>query len=358
MYNSYWKKEPRRVLTLVLTCLMMTVTFCYDVSADTTVDDGVYTFIAYGDTRSSDETAVSPLHETIVSQYLQHDPEMIIHSGDLVCRGGEAYQWPLFEESISAVRDADIPFYSAVGNHEWYTDDWDTIDEDFSTYLDYVDFSDVVDTPSETELHYSFDWQGIHFIFLNTMEEWDGDNYTCPTAQMDWLLSDFESNNLEIIIVTFHNPMYSIRADRPERWAQGESLRTTFQPLFVDNGVDIVFNGHDHMYYRAFREGIQHVVTGGGGAPLCDFETDGTEYQDGDVAFSDYHYCVCSINNVTNRLSVEVFLMDGTTPVDEFSIQLPTQPTQPTIPIEMIAVVLGGAAVVIVVLVLIVRKRR
>jgi hypothetical protein len=215
-----------------------------------------------------------------------------------------------------------------------------------------------VDTPGETELYYSFDWQGIHFIFLNVVEDWDGDNYTCPTAQMDWLLSDFESNDLEFIVVSFHNPMYSIRAERPDRWAQGESLRVTFQTLFVDNGVDIVFNGHDHMYYRTDRGGIQYSVTGGGGAPLCDFEIEGTVYQEGDVVFSDYHYCVCSINNVTNELTVEVFLMDETTPVDEFSLQIPTQPTQPAIPIEMIVVVLSAVVVVIVVLVLFVRKRR
>ncbi|MHA2303524.1 MAG: Kelch repeat-containing protein, partial [Candidatus Thorarchaeota archaeon] len=146
------------------------------------LDDGVFTFIAYGDTRSSDATAVSAMHETIVSAYLGHDPEMIIHTGDLVNHGGETYQWPLFEASFAAVRDADISFYSAVGNHEWYTDVYGVNDEDYSNYLDYVDFSDVVDTTGETELYYSFDMEGIHFIILNTVEEWDDDNYTCPAA--------------------------------------------------------------------------------------------------------------------------------------------------------------------------------
>ena len=32
--------------------------------------------------------------------------------------------------------------------------------------------------------------------------------------------------------------------------------------------VDIVFAGHNHYYARASVEGVQHITTGGGGAPL------------------------------------------------------------------------------------------
>jgi N-acetylneuraminic acid mutarotase/predicted phosphodiesterase len=316
-------------------------------------DDEVFTFIAYGDTRSSDDTAVSSLHRTIVSAYLQYDPELIIHTGDLVNHGGEAYQWPLFEASISAVRQADIPFYSVVGNHEWYTDVYGVNDEDYSTYLDYVDFSDVVDTPGETELYYSFDWQGIHFIVLNTVEEWDDDEYTCPTAQMDWLMDDL-AGNYELIVVSFHNPMYSVRANRPDRWAQGESLRDTFHDIFIEYGVDIVFNGHDHQYYRTVRDDIYYVVTGGGGAPLYDIDTENTVWQTGDVGFSDYHFCVCSINNATNELEIEVVKLDETI-ADTFSLQLPVADQEPLI---MTVVIVVGIAVVAVVIVLYIWKRR
>ncbi|MHA2064926.1 MAG: metallophosphoesterase [Candidatus Thorarchaeota archaeon] len=316
-------------------------------------DDGVFTFIVYGDTRSSDETAVSSMHTSIVSAYLQHDPEMIIHTGDLVNHGGEAYQWPLFESSIYAVRDADIPFYSVVGNHEWYTDDWGVFDEDYSNYLDWVDHSDVVDTEGETELYYSFDWQGIHFVMLNTVEEWDDDNYTLQAAQMDWLMEDL-AGNYEFIVVSFHNPMYSIRADRPDRWAQAESLRDTFHNLFIDYGVDIVFNGHDHQYYRTVRDGIQYVVTGGGGAPRYDIQTEGTVWQTGDVGFTNYHYIVCSIDNDSNQLNAEVFLLDDTS-ADNFTLSLTESVGE--FPYTLTIVGIAGVSIVAIVLVQYMRKR-
>ena len=146
---------------------------------------------------------------------------------------------------------------------------------------------------------------------------------------------------------------------------QAESVREQFHDIFVEHGVDIVFAGHDHYYYRTVRDDIQYVVTGGGGAPLYDIQADiDTDWQPGDVGFSDYHYCVCRINNVTNQLDVEVFLMGEDTPVDEIHLDLPEVLTNTTdgeiiqIPWDMVIVVVGGAGVVIVVLVLIVRKRR
>ena len=36
----------------------------------------------------------------------------------------------------------------------------------------------------------------------------------------------------------------------------------------VKHGVDIVVSGHNHCYEHYIVDGIQYVVTGGGGAPL------------------------------------------------------------------------------------------
>ncbi len=322
----------------------------------TSTDDGVYTFIAYGDTRGS-ATPVSPVHEALVSKFVQYDPEMVIHTGDMVLAGGESYQWTDFDNSISPIDDWDstIPFYGAVGNHEQYTDDYGVIDEDFSTYLRHFDYSDVVDESGETELYYSWDWRGIHFIFLNSIEGWQGDEFTCPTAQMDWLKADLAKNS-SFIVVSLHNPLWSVRADRPDRWRQAESVRSAFNDLFVEYGVDIVFSGHDHQYYRTERDGIQYVVTGGGGAPLYEIQTIGTVWQAGDVGFTGYHYFVCSIDTETNELSVQVVTLNGTIG-DSFALELPS-PTAAPFPIELALITIGVVAVAIVVAVVIVKKRQ
>jgi len=141
-----------------------------------------------------------------------------------------------------------------------------------------------------------------------------------PAEQYAWLESDLEAaEEDDFVVVVFHRPPYSIRYASPDRWAQAASIREEFHSLFVAHDVDLVFNGHDHFYFRTIRDGIYYVVTGGGGAPLALYQTEGTVWQEGDVAFSDYHYCVAKYKS--GYLNVDIFLLNGTVR-DSFSINL------------------------------------
>jgi Calcineurin-like phosphoesterase len=60
----------------------------------------------------------------------------------------------------------------------------------------------------------------------------------------------------------FHHPLYSSAR------AHGSSteLRGLLEPLFVENGVKVVFAGHDHVYERSKpQKGIVHIVEGASG---------------------------------------------------------------------------------------------
>jgi UDP-2,3-diacylglucosamine pyrophosphatase LpxH len=44
------------------------------------------------------------------------------------------------------------------------------------------------------------------------------------------------------------------------------NVRTTYQPLFEEFGVQMVFSGHSHNYERSVPiNGVTYMVTGGGG---------------------------------------------------------------------------------------------
>ncbi len=306
-------------------------------------DDGTFCFIAYGDTRGDWGESVSSIHGEIVENYIQHDPEFVIHTGDMVRQGAQQYQWSDFNDTITILRSLDLPIYGTPGNHEVYTEDETPPDEDLSNYQDFFDYSGVIDQPGETELHYSFNANGIHFVFLDTVHGWGNDTYICPTGQMEWLENDLAAD-YEFIIISFHYPPWSVLAERPDRWEQAACIRSAFHSLFMEYGVDIVFNGHDHLYYHTLRDSIHYVVTGGGGAPLAKIQTEGTVWQTGDVGFSDYHYCVASAEN--GLLNVEVFLLNGTI-ADSFSLNLPLPTISPVI-IQGILIISSVALVVVV----------
>ncbi|MHA2151783.1 MAG: metallophosphoesterase family protein [Candidatus Thorarchaeota archaeon] len=311
---------------------------------------GEFNFIAYGDSRGNAPDSVAPIHEDIVNAYMLEDPELVINTGDMVNRGGEAYQWPFFNDSISAVWDAGIPFYAAAGNHEHYTDDWGVNDEDFSTYLEYIDHSDVVDEVGETELYYSFDYEGIHFIVLNTEDEFLSDTFNCSEAQMSWLLADLANTEPDdFIVVTFHRPAYSIRSDR---WAQGETVRDEFHGIFSANGVDLVFSGHDHFYYRTIRDGIYYVTTGGGGAPLYTPDMTVPTWQNGDITFAEYHYC--NVEVTATQVVTTVSTLNGTI-IDSITIE--RTGVAPPLPLGWIGFAVEGGIILILVVVLVRMKR-
>ena len=65
-------------------------------------------------------------------------------------------------------------------------------------------------------------------------------------------------------IVVFHHPVYS-----PGLHGSTPGLRPRLPRLFRRTGIDLVLNGHDHIYsYSRPLDGIRYVVTGGGGASL------------------------------------------------------------------------------------------
>jgi hypothetical protein len=63
-------------------------------------------------------------------------------------------------------------------------------------------------------------------------------------------------------VAFFHHPPYSSGG----RHGSDEDVRMILHPLFVKNGIDVVFTGHDHFYERVKpQDGITYFVSGAAG---------------------------------------------------------------------------------------------
>jgi len=261
-------------------------------------------FIALGDTRNwwPDDTNI--LREVILDDVFISNPnlEFILHTGDMTNNGGEQRDWDLYYEDIDLHVENNVTFYYTVGNHETYTyplpdGSYGPPELNFSTYMANVEMPG-------NERYYSFDHKGIHFIFINTDEYWIHEGayeFDITTEQKDWIINDLASNTMNFTIASFHRPCYSVRSE--SRYLQANVIRKVLEPILIEFGVDLVFSGHDHYYYNTKRKGIQHIVTGGAGAPLADTGFTGHALV-ADRYFSKYHYC-----NVT--VTEEVITIDA-----------------------------------------------
>jgi hypothetical protein len=98
----------------------------------------------------------------------------------------------------------------------------------------------------------------------------DYDNHWAPSsAQYQWLAGDLGAHPAALKIAVMHFPMYSDNAtEKSDPYLTGPG---SVAELLSSYGIDLVFNGHAHMYQRNNRIGTDSFVsylTGGGGATL------------------------------------------------------------------------------------------
>ena len=101
-------------------------------------------------------------------------------------------------------------------------------------------------------------------------------------AQREWLDAALAASTSRWQVVAMHHPIHS--PVRRRFWIFGRRgpdrrLRAQLEPLFVEHGVDVVFQGHQHLYARLRpQRGVRYVVAGGGSRRPDSFAADDETY--------------------------------------------------------------------------------
>ncbi len=207
-------------------------------------------FLAWGDSRG--ESTESRLNRQEIAAFAASlNPEFQIHTGDMVTEGKQLNHWDAFFEDVEPV-NAIAPIIAAVGNHE--------------TPRFSKNYKNLYALPGN-EYYYSLDYGPVHITILNTETLILGDSFGDFTRnQRDWLIQDLATTHQPWKIVAFHRPYYTSGGHYEDESAKvHEAL---LEPIFRQYEVDFVFSGHDHMYERSYKDGINYVTLGGGGAPI------------------------------------------------------------------------------------------
>ncbi len=230
-------------------------------------DQTKFGFIAVGDSDSGSEEQIQ-----LARQMAKFDPELVIHTGDLVETGLDAdADLTYFQPFKPLLRKA--PFFIALGNHEYSTKCRKPGYENFPQ-KNYMPFHSMPSSPKSPN-YYLFDTANARFICLDTNSA-----ENCPSApslakgsnQLNWLKQALSDTKAQWKFVYMHHPVY---ASGGHGSTPGFDL--ILAPLFEKYKVDIVFQGHDHNYERTFpikngitspSEGVTYVTVGGGGSPL------------------------------------------------------------------------------------------
>ncbi|HEX7347606.1 MAG TPA: hypothetical protein VF253_12505, partial [Candidatus Limnocylindrales bacterium] len=147
---------------------------------------------------------------------------------------------------------------------------------DATPYFDY--FGPVAGDPAEG--WYSFDVSGWHVVVLNSNCSILGNGTASAgcganSPQIAWLRSDLAASSASCTVAIFHHPRFTSRRTTPDG-----PFATMWTELY-NAGVEIVINGHQHLYERFAPQtgagtadasfGIREFVVGTGGTGLNTF---------------------------------------------------------------------------------------
>jgi hypothetical protein len=156
-----------------------------------------------------------------------------------------------------------------TGNHEYY---------DTAPTLGYCSFFGApacTSGPSQDPTWYSWDLGVWHFVSVDSMQ-----SMAYGSDQYNFVDADLTAHAAQCKIVYFHHPHYTSGSYYPSADWQVDGLQDLWDDLYA-NRVDIVLNGHDHVYERFAKQdsaggadpaaGARQFTVGTGGASQYGF---------------------------------------------------------------------------------------
>jgi hypothetical protein len=194
-----------------------------------------FEFIFFGDAQNE----IFSLWSRVIRSAYAYAPKsrFMIHAGDLVDRANSGRQWDEWFKAGGWIF-AMVPSLPVAGNHE-YKLGLEGI-RTFSKFWKHQFSLPENGIENLKETVYYIDYQGVRIISLNSNNSLE--------KQARWLETVLERNPNNWTVIVFHHPVFSSAKGRDNLM-----VRKLWKPLFDKFEVDLVLQGHDHVYSRGRR---------------------------------------------------------------------------------------------------------
>lgn len=191
-----------------------------------------FSFIYFGDAQSH----IRSLWSRAVRAAFLHSPKarFMIHVGDMVEHGDSDNEWREWFNAGGWVFGM-VPSIPAAGNHEYRK-----VARSSRSLSPYWMPQFMLPENGIAELKetvYYIDYQGVRIVVLNSNRKIE--------KQARWLENILEQNPNHWTIIAFHHPVHAAYYLTNEK-----ELKTIWKPRFEKYNVDLVLQGHEHLYAR------------------------------------------------------------------------------------------------------------
>jgi Calcineurin-like phosphoesterase len=193
-------------------------------------------FLAMGDNGTGDREQYE-VGQQMARLHTTFPFDLVIMLGDNMYGGQSPSDYvKKFEQPYAPLLAAGVRFQASIGNH------------DRPDQVSYKLYN------MNGQRYYTYTRGNVRFLAL--------DSNLMDRKQLDWIDTSLKNAREEWKICYFHHPLYSNAA----RHGSAVDLRVLLEPIFVRNGVNVVFSGHDHVYERIKpQKGIYYFVSGAAG---------------------------------------------------------------------------------------------
>lgn len=193
-----------------------------------------FTFFYLSDPQAQRASHYETYNEVVkAARDMYPDGKFVVSAGDQVDLGTNSKHWNYFFNSTDEFMN--MPFMPTTGNHE----------KSGSVLKSNFTLPNVPEQDEDSGTYYSYDYNGVHFTVLNTNDIVDN---KLSDAQLAWLTSDIKGSDAKWKIVVLHKALYSNGSHYDDKEVVG--MRSQLSALLPYLGVDLVLQGHDHVYLR------------------------------------------------------------------------------------------------------------
>lgn len=275
------------------------------IPCDGPISDEPATFILCGDARP--RLAVEIWRErsdaervAVMARMAAERPAFVLNTGDLVTQGDSRTDWARFDREMAVLRDAGVPCFAGLGNHDLAGDEDSALRNFFARFPTLGRRRNFVLRHRDCAIvQLDTNYRSMQIPDRETQAAW-------LTKTLDELQAD--AGVRLVVLATHHPPFTNVALHEPSGW-----VRDTLLPIAAARPkVRAVVSGHAHTYER-FRSGtIECFVSGGAGAPLVGTRPrEEWRYDDLHDGPRRFHYLRCIHRDDALDIEVDMLLPDG-----------------------------------------------
>lgn len=186
---------------------------------------------------------------------LYPDASFISGTGDFVDYGMNTNMWQWMFDTAASTGEKDLKntfLMPTTGNHEEK--------DDYSTVSNFA-LPEIPEQDTATGVYYSYDYNNVHIAVLNTNDL--DKNDALSEKQIEWLKNDMKNTDADWKMVQLHKAPYSNGSHYDDDDVC--EIREQLGSLLPELGIDLVMQGHDHVYLRTTplisNEKTEEVIT-------------------------------------------------------------------------------------------------